>query len=427
METLEKSIQKLYKQSVIRNIIGWNVAVSPTDDSYLAEQEVEETYLKTKNQFIKQFKEHAITKKFLKTHFPMKMEKEMLFLKQNVWKKYLELRKNKSNADEEYYQLFEKMVKHIKKMLNYKQCTAMELNDGTLGTPKEIMYVLENMANISKDVLNKSLQLNGKKKDFYHIPLVHVFAYLDTFKDIDYIYSNKNGSFMTFLDKDNARIHIKKDETKNGYEIASSITHEVGHALYQNKILNKNLITGQFGGNVSLSLHESSSILNEISCTGLKLEITDENALYRLGSHKLYYIIHLYIRLKIEDMILNQNLNPRNIGSEWNKLVKEYIGLEPKNDFEGFLQDVHWNSGSFGYFQSYGIGFFNAILMYENIKDELEKCEILIDKTNIVMDKISKTYGHFNENSSMILKEMYPNIDDALDRYKSFIVNNFYF
>ena len=28
--------------------------------------------------------------------------------------------------------------------------------------------------------------------------------------------------------------------------------------------------------------------------------------------------------------------------------MEEYLGVEPKDDVEGILQDVHWSYGSFG-------------------------------------------------------------------------------
>jgi len=36
--------------------------------------------------------------------------------------------------------------------------------------------------------------------------------------------------------------------------------------------------------------------------------------------------------------------------------MKEYLGITPSKDSEGVLQDVHWSSGSFGYFPTYLLG-----------------------------------------------------------------------
>lgn len=40
----------------------------------------------------------------------------------------------------------------------------------------------------------------------------------------------------------------------------------------------------------------------------------------------------------------------------WNNKYKEYLGVEPKNNSEGVLQDTHWADGTIGYFPSYALG-----------------------------------------------------------------------
>jgi carboxypeptidase Taq len=48
--------------------------------------------------------------------------------------------------------------------------------------------------------------------------------------------------------------------------------------------------------------------------------------------------------------------------------MEEYLGVIPKNDSAGVLQDIHWADGLFGYFPTYVIGsvlsvqFFGAAL-----------------------------------------------------------------
>src|SRR5437868_3494119 len=39
----------------------------------------------------------------------------------------------------------------------------------------------------------------------------------------------------------------------------------------------------------------------------------------------------------------------------WNAKYREYLGVEPANDAQGVLQDIHWTSG-FGYFPTYTLG-----------------------------------------------------------------------
>ena len=44
------------------------------------------------------------------------------------------------------------------------------------------------------------------------------------------------------------------------------------------------------------------------------------------------------------------------VPAEWNRLYKEYLGIDVPSDAKGCLQDSHWAGGSIGYFPSYALG-----------------------------------------------------------------------
>ncbi len=46
---------------------------------------------------------------------------------------------------------------------------------------------------------------------------------------------------------------------------------------------------------------------------------------------------------------------------------REYLGIEPTNDSEGVLQDIHWSSG-FGYFPSYTLGNLYSAQIYSALR-----------------------------------------------------------
>ena len=59
----------------------------------------------------------------------------------------------------------------------------------------------------------------------------------------------------------------------------------------------------------------------------------------------------------------------------WNAKYKEYLGVEPQDDSEGIMQDVHWSDASIGYFPSYALGnLYGAQILH------LMKKEIDVDK-----------------------------------------------
>jgi carboxypeptidase Taq len=46
----------------------------------------------------------------------------------------------------------------------------------------------------------------------------------------------------------------------------------------------------------------------------------------------------------------------KDVPAVWNKLYKEYLGVDVPDDAHGCLQDSHWSGGLFGYFPSYALG-----------------------------------------------------------------------
>jgi carboxypeptidase Taq len=62
------------------------------------------------------------------------------------------------------------------------------------------------------------------------------------------------------------------------------------------------------------------------------------------------------VRYEIEKQLIDGTLEARDVPQVWNRLYKEYLGLDVPNDTLGCLQDSHWSGGSIGYFPSYSLG-----------------------------------------------------------------------
>jgi carboxypeptidase Taq len=102
--------------------------------------------------------------------------------------------------------------------------------------------------------------------------------------------------------------------------------------------------------------------------------------LIRVESSELYYNLHIIIRYEIEEMIFNQGLNAKDIPKIWKEKYKEYLGIVPKNDSEGILQDSHWAGGAFGYFPTYTLGNLISGSLYMKLKKERPQFEKQIAK-----------------------------------------------
>ena len=102
-----------------------------------------------------------------------------------------------------------------------------------------------------------------------------------------------------------------------------------------------------------------------------------EPSLIRTEADEVTYGLHIIIRYEMEKMICNNQIQVEDIPSMWNKLYKDYLGLDVPNDAEGVLQDVHWTSG-FGYFPSYAIGNCYNAMYLKRLEKELPFKELIL-------------------------------------------------
>ena len=162
-----------------------------------------------------------------------------------------------------------------------------------------------------------------------------------------------------------------------------SVIHEGGHALYELGAEDCYNYTALSGG-VSMGIHESQSRFYE-NLIGRseafihaifpkvkelfpeQLADVDETMFYRAvnkaepslirtEADELTYCLHVMVRYEIEKQLIGGTLAVRDVPAEWNRLYKEYLGVDVPSDREGCLQDSHWAGGSIGYFPSYALG-----------------------------------------------------------------------
>jgi len=79
-------------------------------------------------------------------------------------------------------------------------------------------------------------------------------------------------------------------------------------------------------------------------------------SLIRVQADEVTYNLHIIIRYEIEKMLVEDNLPVNQVPIVWAEKYEQYLGIQPKNDAEGCLQDVHWSMGNFGYFPTYALG-----------------------------------------------------------------------
>lgn len=98
-------------------------------------------------------------------------------------------------------------------------------------------------------------------------------------------------------------------------------------------------------------------------------------SLIRVEADELTYNLHIILRFEIEEALINGTLDVADIPRVWNDKMEEYLGIRPKNDADGCLQDVHWSFGGFGYFPSYTLGKLYAAMFRNQASKDIPDLE----------------------------------------------------
>lgn len=81
-----------------------------------------------------------------------------------------------------------------------------------------------------------------------------------------------------------------------------------------------------------------------------------EPSLIRVYADELTYHMHIALRFDIERELVEGRMATREVPAAWNDRMQKDLGVTPPDDARGCLQDMHWSTGSFGYFPTYSLG-----------------------------------------------------------------------
>lgn len=90
-----------------------------------------------------------------------------------------------------------------------------------------------------------------------------------------------------------------------------------------------------------------------------------ERTFIRTDADELTYNLHIFVRFDLERLLVTRQLDVRDLPGAWNAKMQEYLGIVPRNDAEGVLQDIHWSMGAIGYFPTYTLGNVLSVQYYE--------------------------------------------------------------
>jgi carboxypeptidase Taq len=200
--------------------------------------------------------------------------------------------------------------------------------------------------------------------------------------------------------------------------------HEGGHALYEQNI-SPDLIGTPLCTGTSMGIHESQSRFWEnmigrslpfwkqyypklqehypehFSKVPVELFYRGINdvkpSLIRIEADELTYNLHIMIRYELEKELFSGAIQVHELPAAWNAKYKQYLGIEPTNDGEGVLQDVHWSGGAFGYFPSYALGNMYAAQMRHTLLEQMPDFEEKIERGDLIPIKdwlTERVYKH---------------------------------
>ena len=316
------------------------------------------------------------------------------------------------------------------------------LNDYEKGMDTERLDVF--FSELKKEIVPFLKKIQEKKKTIKEVDKISVpidedvqlkFAkFLSSYVGFDFekgLVETSEHPFTLNLNKNDVRL-TTKNKKDSPMSTVFSIIHESGHGIYEQQTADE-LIDTLLGTGGSMGLHESQSrfmenivgenkafwkplyskagefypFLKDLEFEEFYKQINRiEPGLIRVEADELTYSLHIMLRYEIEKMLINGEVNIDDLPKIWNEKVKEYLGLEPQNDSEGLMQDIHWYCGLIGYFPSYAIGNAYASQIYNAMKKDFDVEKALENQdlkkiTDWLGEKIHK-YGLLKDTPTII-------------------------
>ena len=208
--------------------------------------------------------------------------------------------------------------------------------------------------------------------------------------------------FASLIAEDDVRIAIREGESQFLANIFS-VLHECGYALFEHLQPREDyahFITeeksqamresiSRFYANIVGRSREFMELIYPKLCEiypKVMRDVTSEElyeavncvnaGVYRAEADELTYLLHVAIRYELEKELIGGDLDVSLLREKWNEKYREYLGITPKNDLEGILQEIHWNLG-FGYYPAYNLGNYCSGMILNRMKEDFDPMETI--------------------------------------------------
>lgn len=181
---------------------------------------------------------------------------------------------------------------------------------------------------------------------------------------------------------DDVRLTTRYDDADPLSSLMAAL-HETGHAMYE-RGLPPRWRHQPVGQSMGMAVHESQSLIVEMQASRsqpfvahLAERMADqwqvdgpawqaenlgrivrrvERSLIRVDADEMTYPLHIILRYRLERALLSGDLEVADLPGAWREQMRALLDIEPPDDRNGCMQDVHWYGGDFGYFPTYTLG-----------------------------------------------------------------------
>ena len=189
---------------------------------------------------------------------------------------------------------------------------------------------------------------------------------------------------------DDVRVTTRYD-TADFTQSVMAVLHETGHAFYS-RGLPRDWRSQPVGRARGMAAHESQSLIVEMqACRSaefigflaplLREAFGGEGAAWsadnlrrhyrrvarsfiRVDADEVTYPAHVILRYRLERRLIDGSLTLDDLPGAWAEELDSLLGIRPGDDSEGCLQDIHWYSGTWGYFPTYALGALAAAQLF---------------------------------------------------------------
>ncbi len=213
--------------------------------------------------------------------------------------------------------------------------------------------------------------------------------------------------FTEVIGSNDVRMTTRYEGTDLKRSVFSTV-HEGGHVLYE-LLIDQNLSMTPIAGGISTGVHEALSRVweNNIGRSmafvkgitplmkkdlGFLRNYAAEELFYyfntvkpgfiRVDADEVTYNFHIALRYELEKMLMGREIKTKDLPDIWNDKMEEYLGIRPKNDALGVLQDVHWSMCAIGYFPAYSLGNMAAAMMMEHARKSIKDLDSQLEHRN---------------------------------------------